>query len=278
MDPSAKAAAARMKAFIDAHLEQPVTLQQLAAAAGYSPTHCIRIFREAFGQTPVAYLRAQRLDSAACELARTARSVTAIALDFEFGSHEGFTRAFARHFGKSPAAFRQRVKGANKMTAKTLTIFIQILDRPARKAIVKRAKTADEYWSYCQEAGCEMWEVLGSIPGALQEPSGMWLPAHLVPEGTSTYVAGVEVPADYAGPLPAGMELIELPPCRMMLFQGPPYDEDDMGDAIGAMWDAIDAYDPTAVGYAFAPELAPRQQYSPQGDRGYIELRPVREL
>ena len=58
MDPSANAAAARMKAFIDAHLEQPVTLQQLAAAAGYSPTHCIRIFREAFGQTPVAYLRA----------------------------------------------------------------------------------------------------------------------------------------------------------------------------------------------------------------------------
>ena len=82
------------------------------------------------------------------------------------------------------------------------------------------------------------------------------------------------MPADYASPLPEGMELIDLPPCRMMLFQGPPYDEDDMGDAIGAMENAINAYDPTTVGYAFAP----RQQYAPEGDRGYIELRPVREL
>ncbi|MCK7460724.1 MAG: hypothetical protein MZU84_00880 [Sphingobacterium sp.] len=68
--------------------------------------------------------------------------------------------------------------------------------------------------------GCDVWDRLAAIPNALQEPLGMWLPDRLRPPGTSQYVQGVEVVADFAGDLPDGFELAELPACKMMVFQG----------------------------------------------------------
>ena len=88
---------------------------------------------------------------------------------------------------------------------------------------------------------------------------------------------GVEVPADYQGVVPEGYRLIDLPACRMMVFQGEPYDEGVYPEAIDAAWETIGQYDPTRYGYRWAPEDAPRFQLEPQGWRGYIEGRPVRE-
>ena len=157
-------------------------------------------------------------------------------------------------------------------------IFVQVVERPARKLLLKRGIAARDYFAYCDEVGCDVWGVLTSVKEALYEPVGMWLPKHLIKEGTSQYVQGVELPLDYANDVPAGFDLIELPPCKMMVFQGEPYDDEDFQDAIGEMWQKIDKFDPKLYGFQWAPEAAPRFQLEPLGYRGYIEARPVAQL
>jgi len=102
-----------------------------------------------------------------------------------------------------------------------------VIERPARKVLLKRGKKAAEYFVYCEEVGCDIWSVLSSVKEAMYETIGMWLPKHLIREGTSQHVQGVEVPLDYANVVPEGYELIELPSCSMMVFQGEPYDDTD---------------------------------------------------
>jgi len=297
----------RMKDYVEEHITEPITLRMLADAANYSPWHADRVFKELTGQTPFEYLRAVRLARAAARLRDTDAKIIDVALDFVFGSHEGFTRAFSRQFGMTPQHYRRGAplsrfflpnqvrgyhltlqKGASIMPEDWSTVvqvihrpvFIQVIDRPARKLILKRGVKATHYYEYCDEAGCEVWEVLSTIKQALSETIGMWMPDNLRPPGTSFYTAGVEVPADYAGEIPEGFEMMDLPPCKMMFLQGPPYDEGEpqMSQAGDLVRRALDTHDPKIYGFEWADEDGPRFQLPPMGYRGYIEARPVRQL
>ena len=109
------------------------------------------------------------------------------------------------------------------------------------------------------------------------EPVCLWLPEHLIPEGTSRYVQGVEVPMDYDGQIPEGFDIIELPKCKYMMFQGEPFAEEDFEEAIGQVWEAIKKYNPETIGYCW-DDTNPRIQLEPRGERGYIELVAVKAL
>lgn len=63
-----KAAVERMLRYIDDHLNQSITLHQLAKAGQYSPWHSARMFKEATGMAPFTYLRHRRLSEAARRL------------------------------------------------------------------------------------------------------------------------------------------------------------------------------------------------------------------
>jgi DNA-binding transcriptional MerR regulator len=156
-------------------------------------------------------------------------------------------------------------------------IFVQVVDRPARKLILKRGIRATHYYEYCDEVGCEVEDELAGIQEVVSEDRllGFWLPPHLRRPGTSAYVMGVEAPADYRGPVPPGFDVIDLPPCQMMFFQGPPTEGEPIRDPVR---DAMDTYDVKFHGYEWADEDGPRFQLPPRGDRGYIEARPVRPL
>jgi len=289
----------RMQTYIDDHLHQPITLHCLAEAAGYSPWHAARVFKAKIGKTPFEYIRALRLSRAALRLRDENVKVVDVAFDFVFDSHEGFTRAFSKQFGVTPQGYSLRrepielffpsnvreiylalQKGEIKMseTMKTNSIFVQVVDRPARKVILKRGVKAEDYYAYCEEVGCEIWDVLCGIKNALFEPIGMWLPKKMQKPGTSKYVQGVEMPLDYSGPIPAGYELTEMPACKFMIFQGQPYDDADFEQAIGSLWETMKAYNPEIYGFKWADEDGPRFQLAPQGYRGYIEGRPVRPI
>ena len=157
------------------------------------------------------------------------------------------------------------------------TVFVQVVERPARKVLLKRGIKAADYFSYCEEVGCDIWGVLTSVKEALYEPIGMWLPKGMIKEGTSKYVQGVEIPLDYNNLIPDGFEIIELPPCKMMVFQGQPFKDEDFEEAITDLWDLMKSYDPTLYGFQWADEQAPRFQLCPMGYRGYIEARPVKQ-
>lgn len=157
------------------------------------------------------------------------------------------------------------------------TVFVQVIDRPARKLILKRGIVAEDYFAYCEEVGCDIWGILTNIEDALYEPAGFWLPASMRLPNTSEYVQGVEVAVDYQGSVPEGFELFDLPPCQMMVFQGPPFKDEDFEEAIGSLWEIMDRYDPKPYGFVWADDDGPRFQLEPQGYRGYIEGRPVRK-
>lgn len=292
-------AVSRMQDYIESHLDCEIALNDLAREAGYSPWHCARLFKEHTGKTPFEYIRTLRLTRAALVLRDEKVKVIDVALDFMFDSHEGFSRAFSKEFGLSPKKyskeappvqlflphavrdyykFLERSAGNMEKTTNTRTVFVQVMERPARKLIVKRGIKAEDYFEYCEEVGCDVWGVLSSVKDALNEPMGLWLPENLIEEGTSKYVQGVEVPLDYKSAVPDGYDIIELKPCKMMVFQSQPYEDEDFMEVIGEVWKTIATYDPKLYGFEWAEEDGPRFQFEPQGYRGYIEGKPVKSI
>ncbi len=289
----------KLQMYMENSIYKSITLKELADVAGYSPWHMARIFKELTGKTPFDYLRGLRLTKAALYLRDNDAKIIDVALDFVFDSHEGFTRAFSKEFGVSPHQYSKTTppvqlflpykvcdrslnfhKEEKKMADKNITksVFVQVIERPARKVLLKRGNKATEYFEYCEEVGCDVWALLASVKEALYEPIGMWLPKHLIAPGTSQYVQGVELPLDYLNLVPEGYELITLPPCTMMVFQGEPYDDDNFSEEIEEVWDHIDKFNPQLYGYEWDTEAAPRFQLEPRGYRGYIESRPVKKI
>jgi len=98
---------ARLLAYLESHLDEPLDIESLARLAGVSARQLDRLFERIFGESPRACLRRLRLERAARQLRLTRRRILAIALDAGFDSHESFTRSFARRFGRSPADYRR---------------------------------------------------------------------------------------------------------------------------------------------------------------------------
>lgn len=288
-----------MQDLVETRIAERITLRMLAQAAGYSPWHSARVFKELTGKTPFEYIRALRLSRAAEKLRDNSPRIVDVALDFVFDSHEGFTRAFSKQFGMSPREYSRsklnlqlfkpsrareyylEVKKREVIMSEhqnVYPVFVQVVDRPARKLILLRGNKAENYFEYCDEVGCEIWDTLTEVKDALYEPIGMWMPENLRKPGTSVYCQGVEMPADYNGDMPEGCEMIDLPPCKMMIFQGPSYDDDDFREAIGQLWEVTKDYKPERYGFIWADGDGPRFQLCPEGYRGYIEGRPVREV
>ena len=155
------------------------------------------------------------------------------------------------------------------------SVFIQVIDKPARKVLIKRGIKATEYFTYCQEVGCDVWGLLASIKSISGEPVCLWLPEKYRRAGTSEYVQGVELPLDYQGIIPEGLDIIELPPSKYLMFQGEPFEEENYCQAIEAVQAAMKKYDPSVIGYSY-DEANPRIQLEPIGKRGYIEMLAIK--
>lgn len=155
------------------------------------------------------------------------------------------------------------------------TVFVQAIEKPPRKAIIKRGIKATEYFAYCEEVGCDVWGLLTSIKSLGGEPVCLWLAPKYIAPDTSEYVQGVEVPTSYNKSVPEGFDVIDLPAAKYLMFKGEPFAEEDYAQAINQVQIAIEKYDPVLVGLSW-DKSNPRIQLEPIGTRGYIELIPVK--
>jgi AraC family transcriptional regulator len=90
------------------HLDDALELEALARVACLSSFHFHRVFRGMVGETPLELTRRLRLERAAWRLRDNERSVTQIAFDAGYETHEAFTRAFRLAYSVSPSGFRLR--------------------------------------------------------------------------------------------------------------------------------------------------------------------------
>jgi AraC family transcriptional regulator len=96
--------------FIESHLCDELSLDEIAAVAGISRFHMVRAFAAATGLSVMRYVRARRLSEAARALADGAPDILQLALDADYGSHEAFTRAFRDYFGITPEMLRSSAR------------------------------------------------------------------------------------------------------------------------------------------------------------------------
>lgn len=281
----------RMQDYIAEHIGESIAAAELARAAQYSPWYSYRLFTRLTGYTPSDYIRRYRLSLSALMLRDGGCRVIDAALEAGFDSADGYTRAFYREFGCKPFAyarsrvpltlfvpygvkFREMRKEVINME-NVQSVFIQKVTKPARRVIIKRAAAAHDYFSYCDEVGCDVWGMLLSMDSLCGEPVCMWLPEKLR-AGASEYVQGVEVSQEYSGQIPEGFDVIDLPEAEYLMFRGEPFKEEDYCEAIEAVRHAADRYDPSFIGCEW-DERSPSIQLEPRCERGYIELRAVKE-
>jgi AraC-like DNA-binding protein len=111
----------RAKDFMDASLNQPLTLTQIAEVAWFSPHHFLRLFKQVFRETPHQYLTRKRIERAKHLLSKTDLSITDVCSEVGFESLGSFSWLFRRRVGISPETFRMRQR-----------------DEAAKKAILKK--------------------------------------------------------------------------------------------------------------------------------------------
>jgi AraC-like DNA-binding protein len=96
----------RAKDLADGRYFEPLSVGQLAAAAGLSRAYFSREFKRTFGESPHQYLLTRRLERGAALLQATDWSVADICFRVGFQSVGSFTTTFRRLFGHTPQRYR----------------------------------------------------------------------------------------------------------------------------------------------------------------------------
>lgn len=93
-------------AAMEAHVADPLTLDDLAERAGLSKRQLNRLFRERMKQSVMTYYRALRLEKARSLLRTSPLRLTEIALATGFANSSHFSRSYSAQFGEPPSAYR----------------------------------------------------------------------------------------------------------------------------------------------------------------------------
>lgn len=95
-----------MTEFIQEHIEEDITLNELAQNVGLSPSHFCNLFHKTSGKTPHQFVLHCRIQHAKALLAKQSNSILDVALASGFRTHQHFSRIFRRHVGIPPSTYR----------------------------------------------------------------------------------------------------------------------------------------------------------------------------
>ncbi len=296
-----------------------LTLSALARKLSYSEYHLSHRFRDISGMQLRDYLRGRRLAFALRDVRDTEDGLLDIALRYGFSSHEAFTRAFRAAYGLTPSAYRHCLVpvalrtvirpfdcyllgiGGTGMASTNTDIKTYFVTIPAHKYLHIRNYESIGYWDFWQKQSripgqdCDtICGLLSGIPGKLDDAggdaedsgSGQVMAFINAPEGrvcawgiplAESY--GVRLPADYEGPVPAQMRLMDVPEGEYIVFEHGPFDFETENTAVEAKMEwAMRDFDLAAAGYAL--DTTPERVFYFFHDckRFWKYIRPVKKL
>jgi AraC family transcriptional regulator len=270
----------RILDLVERNLRAELSLEDVSRRLGYSPWYCTRQFSRVMGMSLRSYLRLRRLSEAAIALRDGGNGILDVAVEFGFSSQEAFTRAFKAAWGRAPGAWRSDPEplelivrrhaaslpseGEKIMDGKVSKIEVSVQAVPARKFIGIKADGATDYmdfWTKIQDSWSDCHKVEGLLASiSANAQIGGWYED----KGRKGYLYGVEVSADYSGPVPAGMTIMDVPATEYVVCHHPPYDFDAMESAVHeALGKALAAYEPRKIGREWDASLPMWQRHEP---------------
>ena len=210
--------------FIESHLADELTLDEIAGVAGISRFHMVRAFAAATGLSVMRYVRSRRLSEAARALASGAPDILTLALEADYGSHEAFTRAFRDHFGMTPEAVRSSTRLDKLKLQEAIVMDSTVVDnlQSPRFQTGKAFLVAGIGERYSCENGAGIpgqWQrfhqSVETIPGRVG-PMAYGVCCNGDDAGNFDYIAGVEV-SDFSD-LPREFSRVRIPEQRYAVF------------------------------------------------------------
>jgi AraC family transcriptional regulator len=188
--------------YIESHFATEITLDDVALMSGVSRYHISRVFSVATGRPVMRYIRGRRLTEAARALANGADDILSVALEYGYGSHEAFTRAFRDQFGVTPETVRAQRRLENLQLVEPLRMdkIQQVKLEPPRFEHGRTLLIAGigERYNCDDLAGiASQWQRflphLGHVPGQLGGRVAYGVICNSDEAGNIDYLAGVEV-------------------------------------------------------------------------------------
>lgn len=215
---------ARVFAFIDQHLDEALTVEQLSQVAGFSKYHFHRQFCAYTAMNVMRYVQWARLKRASYQLVyQPQQKIIEITLNAQFENPESFSRAFKKSFGQTPTEFRQqaawtpwneRFKLPNLIRMNAMNV--KIIDLAAIKVALLEHRGPAELVNNTATRFIEWRKTSGLSPVKTSQTFGI---AHDDPNTTEpaqfrfdicgSILAGVEIPAN-----PQQVKTSEIPAGR----------------------------------------------------------------
>jgi len=105
------------KRFVNAHLEDKISLEQVARHVGVSSYYFCKLFKQSTGMTLTEYVNRRRVEWAKRRLLNPQSRVTEVAFDVGFQSISQFNRSFLKYVGESPTRFREKKEANTSLSA-----------------------------------------------------------------------------------------------------------------------------------------------------------------
>ena len=156
--------------YIDQHKSEPLTVEELARIACFSPFHFHRLFHAFVGESLYAYIKRLRLEQGALQLKNSDQPITDIAFNAGFDTPGAFAKAFRERFGISPTGFR--TKNLAVFNGKPITQPAEEIMKPEIRNLDDQTVMFVRRMGNYEKATAEAWKTLCSTMWKmLKDPS-----------------------------------------------------------------------------------------------------------
>lgn len=252
--------------YMEEHLLEPITIEQIAAQAHLSPFYFQRNFALLTDTTVAEYLRRRRLTLAAHELLHSEHKIIEIAHKYGYDTPESFSKAFRRQHGIAPSEARKHSTSLKSYNRLTIQVQIKgaepmnykMIEHPAFSLVgIKQTfsyengenlREIPKMWDKAYHEGVEdrLFELNnGVIPGLL----GVCVDQTEMQANQMEYW----IATAYDGDIPEGLSSLHIPASKWSVFEveGPmPASMQQVWKQIISEWFPSNAYE-----HAYLPEL-----------------------